>query len=91
MEMTFELGPEGWLGFPCEWGGGAGRELKMSHFTQVGKLRIRRGDGKQFSVPGALVQVAGDEDREVGGMVFWYQLAILKGHMQNFSFLLIIF
>lgn len=35
-EMTFELGLEGWLGFPWEWGEGgglAGRELRMSSFT----------------------------------------------------------
>lgn len=91
MEMTFELGLEGWLGFPWEQGGGAGRELKRSHLTQVGKLGMRGGDGKQFCVLGASVQVAGDEAGEVGGMIFWCQLAILKDCMQNFSFLLTIF
>lgn len=46
-EMTLELGLEGWLGFPWEWGGGVtGRELRMSHFTEVGKLEMRGGASK---------------------------------------------
>lgn len=51
--------------------GEAGRERRMSHLTQVGKLGMGGGAGKQFSVTGASVQVTGDEAGEVGGMDCW--------------------
>lgn len=83
-EMIFELGLEGWLGFPWEWGRGGGRKRARDE-----PLHTRESLGcvkePARSVPGLSVQVAGDEAGEVGRTVLWRQLDTLKNHMQFFK------
>lgn len=44
--MTFELGLEGWLGFPWEWGEeGPGRKAQDVQLHIRGKLGMCRGGG----------------------------------------------